>query len=279
MADEDKATFSGAFGAATDYLWRGMTFSEHKPVVKGGMNYNSPMGLNLGAWVSTSQGYGSSYKTSTILPDPNNEEAPPKNENEENGLETFLSAKYNLTLGESFSIHLGSEYFYYTTNSQHRYGRSYAGLNWKTDLFKATLEAGSWDYASKTWPSDSDSLDYRVMLSVMNVHLMAIMEEDHFANETGYQYYEARTTLTPPEILKLTDCNFGITLGYADYENEQNAGWSSYFQYMLSLNKSVDSDFNVSLFFSDTTRENVEGGIPISGGTDRTVGLSFAKMF
>ena len=55
------SNLTGVFGASTDYLWRGITFSEHKPIIRGGMNY-SVDGLNLGAWVSTSQGYGSSLK-------------------------------------------------------------------------------------------------------------------------------------------------------------------------------------------------------------------------
>ena len=45
LAEEDAMVkINGAFGASTDYLWRGLTFSKHKPILKGGMVVSSPLG-------------------------------------------------------------------------------------------------------------------------------------------------------------------------------------------------------------------------------------------
>ena len=263
MGWAEKKKLTGGFGAATDYLWRGITFSNHKPIVKGGIDF-SYKGLSLGNWVSTSQGWGSSSEES------------------ENGLENALYGKYSLSFANNLSGHVGAIYFYYPHNEQARYGRVYVGLKWKDNSGKhhVTLEVGAWDYEAKSGPGESDSLEYRMKASLGPIHLMAIWEEDHFLG-TGYQYYQAQTEIGAPKEWEFPeDFCLGVTLGYANYDDEANFGTTSYFHYLFSLNRVVDG-FRTSLFFSDTTREAPSGPIPGSGGVykDETIGLSFLKTF
>ena len=142
----------------------------------------------------------------------------------------------------------------------------------------------------KTGHPSQNSTDYRVMLSMADpesmadLKLMFVTEDNHFLLDSGYKYYEAKTTLTPPmESDLLKDFSLGITLGYADYESEKNVGRSSYFHYRVSLNKTIDNDFKASLFISDTEREAVKNKngqvIPLDGGRDRSIGLTFFKTF
>ena len=264
---------TGGFGASTDYLWRGITFSNHKPIVKGGIDF-AHRGLSLGAWVSTSQGYGSSKLTVR-----GENESPLKSD--ENGLENALYGKYSLSLANHWSAHLGAIYFYYPHNIAARYGRIYLGVKWKDTSGKnhVSLEAGTWDYAAESGPAESESIEYRLRATVGLFHFMAILEEDHFAVGSGYQYYQIRTLLGPPKSWDLPeDFCLGVTLGYANYENEENVSWTSYFHYILSLNREVDG-FKTSLFYSDTNRDAVPQTNSLPGGTDRTVGLSFLKTF
>ena len=272
------SNLTGVFGASTDYLWRGITFSEHKPIIRGGMNYSTD-GLNLGAWVSTSQGYGSSLKGE------GNDAT-----SDENGLENFLAGRYTLNLTGAVSTYVGFDYFYYPFNKSSRYGRNYIGTAWTGEDMNVAFEVSSWDYGVSSWPSDFDSMDFRVMASMMGVNLMVISEEDHFSSGSAYQYYQVSTDLKPPMSWEFPEDLFlGVVLGYADYSKEdkvKNAdtevttgmGTTSYFHYMLSVNRNI-GDYTASIFFSDTTREVAEGGTPLSGDTDRTVGFSFLRAF
>ena len=271
------SNLTGVFGASTDYLWRGITFSEHKPIIRGGMNYFTD-GLNLGAWVSSSQGYGSSL---------NGEGSDATSD--ENGLENFLAARYTFNLTGAVSTYVGSDYFYYPFSKSARYGRNYIGAAWTGEDMNMAFEVSSWDYGVSSWPSDFDSMDYRVMASMMGVNLMAISEEDHFSTGSAYQYYQVSTDLKPPISWEFPeDLSLGVVLGYADYAKEDRVenvdgvkmgmGTTSYLYYMLSVNRNI-GDYTASIFFSDTTREVAEGGTPLPGDTDRTVGLSFLRAF
>lgn len=43
---------SGNFGLATDYIFRGVTQTQHTPAVQGGFDYSHTSGIYLGAWAS-----------------------------------------------------------------------------------------------------------------------------------------------------------------------------------------------------------------------------------
>lgn len=62
---------TGNFGLTTDYIFRGVTQSQHKPAVQGGFDYAHSSGLYVGTWLSNvswvSQGIPGGYKTNSSL--------------------------------------------------------------------------------------------------------------------------------------------------------------------------------------------------------------------
>ena len=44
--------FAGNIGVTTDYIFRGVTQSQHKPAVSGGLDYTHSSGLYAGTWLS-----------------------------------------------------------------------------------------------------------------------------------------------------------------------------------------------------------------------------------
>jgi uncharacterized protein (TIGR02001 family) len=53
MADDAPTSFTYNFGAVSDYIYRGMTQTTHKPAVQGGVDYAHASGVYAGAWAST----------------------------------------------------------------------------------------------------------------------------------------------------------------------------------------------------------------------------------
>ena len=240
VAQETSTTsLTGGFGASTDYLWRGITFSEHKPVIRGGMDYKNG-GMNLGAWVSTSQGQGASET------------------NAENGIETIFSVKYTFYSGDNTSTYIGSNYFYYPLNEEARYGRNYLGTTWYTnrmdpDAMKISFEVGAWDHngINGYWPTATDGLEFRLTTSIMGVDMMALWE-DKAPNKSDYQYYEASTKVGAPMSWGIPeDFSLGLLVGYSAFSNEKEAGTTSYSHYMVSANRNIN-EYEASIFFSDT---------------------------
>lgn len=45
-------TLTGNFGITTDYVFRGITQTQHKPALSGGIDYSHASGLYLGTWMS-----------------------------------------------------------------------------------------------------------------------------------------------------------------------------------------------------------------------------------
>lgn len=45
-------TFAGNVGVTTDYIFRGISQTQHKPAVSGGVDYSHSSGLYVGAWLS-----------------------------------------------------------------------------------------------------------------------------------------------------------------------------------------------------------------------------------
>lgn len=61
-------TLTGNFGITTDYIFRGVTQSQHKGAVSGGIDYSHASGIYLGTWLSNQSWVGAGgYKTSSSL--------------------------------------------------------------------------------------------------------------------------------------------------------------------------------------------------------------------
>lgn len=259
------------FGLSSDYLWRGITFSKHKPIFRGGMDYKGK-NLTLGTSVSTSQGYGSRPKV--VASDESSAVDAEGNPVIENGVENVLYGQYVFPLGGKWSAQVGTLFFYYPFNWDHSYGRAYVGLSWD----KVTLQVGQVNYGRSLLNSENASLEYVLTFPIWRFNVMVIGEEDHFLTG-GYQYYQVQTKIPFPESWELPDdFNLGVSVGYAIYDDDEKQGYEDYYNYMLSLNRSVKG-FKGSVFVSRTNRKtfNPDGNGEDAG--DNTVGFSVGKTF
>lgn len=97
-------TFTANIGVTTDYIFRGITQSQHNPAISGGVDYSHASGLYAGTWVSTQQWVKTGgtdvandpYKTSS-------------------NLEMDLYGGYKGTVGE-VGFDVGAIYYYYNGN-------------------------------------------------------------------------------------------------------------------------------------------------------------------
>lgn len=51
-AEEEESAFSGTLAVTSDYVFRGVSQTDNKPALQGGVTYSAPFGLYVGAWGS-----------------------------------------------------------------------------------------------------------------------------------------------------------------------------------------------------------------------------------
>lgn len=116
-------TFTGNVGIVSDYIFRGISQTQHKPALQGGVDYNHASGLYAGTWASNVNWVrDTGFKT-------------------ENSLEWDFYGGYKGSFLGDFTYDVGILTYYYPgdrvanmndTNST----EIYAGLGWKFITFK-----------------------------------------------------------------------------------------------------------------------------------------------
>ncbi len=96
---------SANVGVASDYLWRGVSQTDGKPSIFGGLDYASDVGIYVGTWLSNIDfGDDATY-------------------------ELDLYAGYGGEVGD-FSYDLGYVYYAYPNGDSLDFGEVYAGIGW-----------------------------------------------------------------------------------------------------------------------------------------------------
>lgn len=67
FAEDSPHSVSFNVGATTDYIFRGISQSQHAPAISGGVDYGHASGLYAGAWLSTQQWVATGPKTDSDL--------------------------------------------------------------------------------------------------------------------------------------------------------------------------------------------------------------------
>lgn len=122
-AADSPHSFSANVGVTTDYIFRGVSQSQHDPAVQGGVDYSHASGLYAGAWASTVQWVDDgNYK-------------------DDNFMELDLYGGYKGTLTADLGYDLGIITYYYpgdkvTGATSPDTTEVYAGLSWKTVSLK-----------------------------------------------------------------------------------------------------------------------------------------------
>lgn len=88
-------TFTGNVGLVTDYIFRGISQTNHKPAIQGGFDYSHASGFYAGTWASNVDWVSPALK-------------------DDNSMEWDFYAGYRGTFAEDFSYDLGGLYYYYT---------------------------------------------------------------------------------------------------------------------------------------------------------------------
>ena len=78
------AKTTGNFMATSNYLWKGMSFSNNAPALQGGMSHDNGSGLNLSTWASI---YTDGYRDGAL-----------------GTVESNVKATYNHSLSDDFSL-------------------------------------------------------------------------------------------------------------------------------------------------------------------------------
>ncbi len=81
------AGVSSNFMATSDYVWRGVTQTNHSAAIQGGLDYEHESGLSLGTWISNVASLGA---------------------------EADFYGKYSHAFNDNFSLSLGGTFYHYT---------------------------------------------------------------------------------------------------------------------------------------------------------------------
>jgi uncharacterized protein (TIGR02001 family) len=92
------SNLTGNIGVATDYIFRGISQSQHQPEISGGFDYAHPSGLYVGTWLSNQAWV---------------ETGPAKTNS---SLEWDLYGGYSASINDDFSYNVGLISYYYPGN-------------------------------------------------------------------------------------------------------------------------------------------------------------------
>ena len=220
---------SGRMGIVSNYLFRGESWSDNKPALQGGLNYDyrkNRYSLNLSLGTSLSKAPTLSSK----------------------GIENSFFGKYSYRLSSAFSLHVGGMSFDYPHDTNWNFGHYALGASWKHLSFQ--LER----WATK-------SLGYSLTWSQEKFRFLLTGEEHFWGKQSSYLYSEASQSFPLREKWDLS-----FTLGYASFGDNLAAEYSNHYNAMISL---VHRQGNLigTLFFSDTNRVAPETGKPIEDAT------------
>ena len=191
---------SGTFGATTNYLWRGVSYSKNLPAIQGGLDYRYQKrsnDLSVGTWISSSQGYG-------------------------DGLESDFYGQYSYRLSDSLSLHVAAKTIHYPHNMDTDYGSYTAGMRWRG----LTVNVEQWSH---------ESFGYDVKFSRNKWGLRLVGEDNYFNTKSRYHYSEITRSFNIDK-----DWNLGLVLGYSTFDKNTNAGYSDHYNYMVSLSRQLD---------------------------------------
>ena len=214
---------TGSFGATSNYLWRGVSYSNNLPAIQGGLDYQYQKrsnNLSMGTWVSSSQGYG-------------------------DGLEADFYGQYSYRLTDNLSLHLAAKTIHYPHNMDTDYGYYRLGMNW-----------GGLSMNVEQWSHDSRGYDVEYSYKKWGIRLVG--ENNYFDTKSTYHYSQLSRTFTIDK-----DWNLGVLLGYSTFNNNVLAGYSDHYNYMLSVNRKIDKYtttmfFNDTNRKDPSTNKNVE---------------------
>lgn len=208
-------TFTGNFGITTDYVFRGISQTQHKPAVSGGFDYSHASGIYLGTWLSNQSWVVAAgpYKTSSSL-------------------EADLYGGYKGTAGD-IGYDLGAITYYYPGDDvagavSPDTTEVYMGLSWKMLTLKYSYAVSdyfiSWGTLNTTKTKGSNYLELNGSYDLGNGWgLLGHIGAQKIKNVAASDYTDWKLGVTK-------DVGFGtLTMAYSDTDADPVAGgyvWS-----------------------------------------------------
>jgi uncharacterized protein (TIGR02001 family) len=205
------ANLSNNINLTSDYVWRGLTQTNHDPAVQGGIDYDHSSGLSTGTWTSNISN---------------------------SGVEVDLYLKYTLSLSESFSVFANSTHYHFTKNGK------------------------------------NSTTEYTLGVKYRRFSLSSNYTDDYFGTDTASWHHRISSKV---KLLPSHKLNLYLAIGYTTFDNENKSASTNYTDYKVSLDRTL-SDFTVSLFYTNTDREDVLNNIETQA-EDHSYGVGISREF
>ncbi len=160
---------SGHFSAASDYVWRGQTQTNHGFAIQGGMDYEHSSGLSIGTWASNVVG----------------------------GAEVDFYGGFSSGLYNNFSFSLGYIFYHYTKSgvsdtSEYNFGLSYLNstisANYTDDYFGSASSSWYFLFSHSVELSKEDGLSLGISIG------QSSFKDEALVKSKGYVDYKLSLT-------------------------------------------------------------------------------------
>lgn len=119
-----------------------------------------------------------------------------------------------------------------------------------------------------------NTMEYYLGAMVYVVDFKVFWTDDYFGASTNSWYFLASGGF---DLWKEYNLAVSLSLGYTMFENESRAGSEDYFDWKVSLDHTIDK-FTVSVFYTDTARDDISGTIKRSADDD-VIGIGLSRTF
>lgn len=236
---------SGNFGLTTDYIFRGVTQTQHKPAVQGGLDYSHASGIYLGTWASNV-----SWVTEALQP---------SGFKDNNSMEIDVYGGYKGSLGD-VGYDVGVIHYYYP-------GSNVTGA---TDPDTTEVYVGaSWKYVSLKYSHVVS--DYFIAWGGPSGSGVSFDQKTK-----GSNYIDLSVSYPVAETWAL--------LGHYGHQKVKNYGDASYDDWKIGISKDIGYG-TVTLAYTDTNAKLTDaGGFDVyrwngKEVADGRLALSFLKTF
>jgi uncharacterized protein (TIGR02001 family) len=222
--EEPPLSLSANVSLVSDYYFRGLTQTWHKPAIQGGFDAAHSSGLYAGVWASNVS--GKQYAGGSM--------------------ETDLYGGYNYKLGEDITLGAGLIYYWYPgANVDEAAGcASAACADQRYDTFEGNLSA-AWKWLSFKWSY------------AFTDYFGGNADTGFEADTDGTMYFDLSASI-PLEVLG--GINIVGHIGYTLYSEELAAPVNgetdpSYYDWKLGVSKTWDGGWNLGLFYVQASND------------------------
>jgi len=224
-------TLSYNVGLYSQYIFRGLTQSNHAPALQGGVDFTHSSGFYLGAWASSI----------SWLTDPQTLSGDAKYMQSGGTVETDWYGGYRYTFASGVGIDVGALQYYYPghrnkaldkVNTTELYGALSYG--WLQAKISGVVSDSAWGFGKVGYGPDSARGTYYAELNA-TVPIGDLVGGDVLSGVTGIAHIARQEFAISQDVASYTDYKLGLQKafsngvnvgGYWTYANGKDAGWT-----------------------------------------------------